>query len=579
MDEKDLKLKQLEETENEQLYGSMTDYLDYCEKLNSYDDSYSMGDELKTLHIKSSPFAGNPTSPLRTKSNLETFYMNATKVIYEGRQSNIYSLNEGEQLFLIPPPNQYNNVITIVTKDREEIGVVSDQHTLKILNNISKGYKYILTVDSFNRFPTGTGVKIKVECFIPVYDYETTVEEEKIIKSEIVSHFEQLRWVKHSEIVNDGYLIQLLVPIKYVSRNITSDEVYPIIIKKKFSSKIYTIVSALPVPVRSKDYIDTIIPKAQSIAEKTFVEKEYTLSPSYLEEDMGINFIYNANGIVKGLEKECLYQLVQGTTLFTHRYMELINIDSNISERDNIIKNDLVNLFKNLNCFESLENYSDGYEIKLATPISITGRNLSSSSKYSIIVRKRSSSHIYNVIASLPALRPSAKSIIENLATQIFTNKKYSIDFIPGSNNMGINFIYNVENLVTGKEIDSILDVVKDVTYLSYRFIRVLTGDDKDPSYSSSSTKSEGCYIATCVYGSYDCPQVWTLRRYRDNTLAKTWYGKMFIRTYYSISPTLVKWFGHTNWFKKLWVGTLNKMVENLQSNGVESTPYEDKRW
>ena len=88
-----------------------------------------------------------------------------------------------------------------------------------------------------------------------------------------------------------------------------------------------------------------------------------------------------------------------------------------------------------------------------------------------------------------------------------------------------------------------------------------------------------GCYIATCVYGSYDCPQVWTLRRYRDNILSKTWYGKAFIHTYYAISPTLVKWFGHTNWFKKLWVGTLNKMVENLQSNGVESTPYEDKRW
>ena len=27
-----------------------------------------------------------------------------------------------------------------------------------------------------------------------------------------------------------------------------------------------------------------------------------------------------------------------------------------------------------------------------------------------------------------------------------------------------------------------------------------------------------GCYIATCVYGSYDCPQVQTLRRFRDDT-------------------------------------------------------------
>ena len=32
-------------------------------------------------------------------------------------------------------------------------------------------------------------------------------------------------------------------------------------------------------------------------------------------------------------------------------------------------------------------------------------------------------------------------------------------------------------------------------------------------------TQKRGCYVATAVYGSYDCPEVWTLRRYRDDTL------------------------------------------------------------
>ena len=93
------------------------------------------------------------------------------------------------------------------------------------------------------------------------------------------------------------------------------------------------------------------------------------------------------------------------------------------------------------------------------------------------------------------------------------------------------------------------------------------------------SHSSDGCYVATAVYGSYDCPQVWTLRRYRDEILARTWYGRAFIHTYYAISPTLVKWFGHTEWFKKMWQGKLDRMVDELQSNGVESTPYEDKNW
>lgn len=91
--------------------------------------------------------------------------------------------------------------------------------------------------------------------------------------------------------------------------------------------------------------------------------------------------------------------------------------------------------------------------------------------------------------------------------------------------------------------------------------------------------KSGGCYVATCVYGSYDCPQVWTLRRYRDDTLATTWYGRAFIHTYYAISPTIVKWFGNTHWFKKIWKNKLDKMVSYLRSNGVEDTPYQDKEW
>lgn len=107
-----------------------------------------------------------------------------------------------------------------------------------------------------------------------------------------------------------------------------------------------------------------------------------------------------------------------------------------------------------------------------------------------------------------------------------------------------------------------------------------------DPSYTiptvqepTQNTNPGGCYIATAVYGSYDCPQVWTLRRYRDYTLAETWYGRAFVYTYYAISPMLVKWFGNAKWFKKLWKNWLDKMVERFNNEGVEDTPYEDKIW
>jgi hypothetical protein len=95
---------------------------------------------------------------------------------------------------------------------------------------------------------------------------------------------------------------------------------------------------------------------------------------------------------------------------------------------------------------------------------------------------------------------------------------------------------------------------------------------------NTDSNGSGGCYIATCVYGSYDCPQVWTLRRFRDDTLASTWYGRLFISTYYAISPTLVKMFGNTKWFKKICKGRLDHLVQKLQDKGVESIPYYDKK-
>lgn len=101
-----------------------------------------------------------------------------------------------------------------------------------------------------------------------------------------------------------------------------------------------------------------------------------------------------------------------------------------------------------------------------------------------------------------------------------------------------------------------------------------------EPLYKVPEIEADpACYVATAVYGSYDCPQVWTLRRYRDFTLAKTWYGRAFVRTYYAVSPTLVKWFGETAWFKKMWRGKLDNMVKRLNAEGYENTPYRDKNW
>lgn len=91
-----------------------------------------------------------------------------------------------------------------------------------------------------------------------------------------------------------------------------------------------------------------------------------------------------------------------------------------------------------------------------------------------------------------------------------------------------------------------------------------------------TNNSSGGCYIATAVYGSYDCPEVWTLRRYRDYILQPTWYGKLFIKMYYAISPSLVRRFGKQVWFHPIWRKKLDFIIDNLQRKGFSNKPYDD---
>ena len=104
----------------------------------------------------------------------------------------------------------------------------------------------------------------------------------------------------------------------------------------------------------------------------------------------------------------------------------------------------------------------------------------------------------------------------------------------------------------------------------------MLNGTEISKSMQVEVQRSGGCYVATAVYGSYDCPQVWILRRYRDQFLASHGWGRTFIKLYYAVSPTVVKLFGKTNWFNRLWRGVLDNKIRKLKDSGYEDTPYND---
>lgn len=89
-------------------------------------------------------------------------------------------------------------------------------------------------------------------------------------------------------------------------------------------------------------------------------------------------------------------------------------------------------------------------------------------------------------------------------------------------------------------------------------------------------SKKNGCYIATCIYGSYDCPEVWTLRRFRDDSLQRNCLGRIFIKLYYAVSPMIVKMLGDKKIFKTLGKKYLDALIIRLQNGGIKDTPYKD---
>ncbi|MEA5142852.1 MAG: CFI-box-CTERM domain-containing protein [Oscillibacter sp.] len=112
----------------------------------------------------------------------------------------------------------------------------------------------------------------------------------------------------------------------------------------------------------------------------------------------------------------------------------------------------------------------------------------------------------------------------------------------------------------------------------NHRSGNLYSGNHHSGSGGSGGTNG-GCYVATCVYGSYDCPEVWTLRRFRDDRLAKRAAGRAVIRVYYALSPGIVRRYGAASWFRRFWRWRLDALVKRLAEQGVADTPYRDKAW
>ena len=83
-------------------------------------------------------------------------------------------------------------------------------------------------------------------------------------------------------------------------------------------------------------------------------------------------------------------------------------------------------------------------------------------------------------------------------------------------------------------------------------------------SKKGTEQQKSDCYIATAVYGSYDAPEVLSLRCFRDGVLNQSILGRLFIRTYYKLSPNIAKRLKNTHRLNCIIRCILNRFIEHF---------------
>jgi len=95
--------------------------------------------------------------------------------------------------------------------------------------------------------------------------------------------------------------------------------------------------------------------------------------------------------------------------------------------------------------------------------------------------------------------------------------------------------------------------------------------DEPGPRYKPTTTSMKaGCYIATAVYGSYDAPEVLTLKNFRDDVLTKSILGRLFVKLYYFFSPPIANKLKYANRINKIVKNLLNRIVMKINNKNSD---------
>ena len=81
-------------------------------------------------------------------------------------------------------------------------------------------------------------------------------------------------------------------------------------------------------------------------------------------------------------------------------------------------------------------------------------------------------------------------------------------------------------------------------------YTKAQQGDDTEvtieaaKAISRMNEKKSRCFVATACYGDFNHPDVMTFRQWRDTSLLNSVLGRLFVETYYTVSPPLANYIG-----------------------------------
>lgn len=84
-------------------------------------------------------------------------------------------------------------------------------------------------------------------------------------------------------------------------------------------------------------------------------------------------------------------------------------------------------------------------------------------------------------------------------------------------------------------------------------------------SNQNKATSNEDCFVATAIYNDYNHPKVMVLRNFRDNKLKGNFFGRLFIKIYYKVGPSMAKASKHFRVVKSVFTHIIEKIVEKIE--------------